>query len=79
MGAQVLVESNEFNTVKLAIVTDLDSDEEGFAVSRNNIFTSSDTRITQTGSLTPPYSYTIDAANTVKAIIASSAGTGVVS
>lgn len=58
MGAQVLVENNNFNSVQLAIVTDLDSDDEGYAVQRNNVFTDSTTRITQTGSLTPPYSYT---------------------
>jgi pectate lyase len=57
MGAQVLVEQSSFSGVALAIVTDLDSDTDGYAVQRNNIFTSSPTEITQTGSLTPPYSY----------------------
>jgi pectate lyase len=58
MGAQLLVEQNYFDTVTLAITTNLDSDEEGYAVSRNNVFVDSTTDITQTGSLTPPYSYT---------------------
>ena len=58
MGAQVLVEETSFTDTHRAIVTNLDSKEEGFAVSRNNIFTNSDTDITQEGSLTPPYEYT---------------------
>lgn len=58
MGAQVLVEQCYFSSTKLAITTNLDSDEEGYAVSRNNVFVDSTTDITQVGSLTPPYSYT---------------------
>lgn len=57
MGAQVLVEQCYFSNTKLAITTNLDSDEEGYAVSKNNIFVGSTTDITQTGSLSPPYSY----------------------
>ena len=57
MGAHVLVESNIFTNVLLPIVTDLDSDEEGYAVERNNIFSNATARITQTGSLTVPYTY----------------------
>jgi pectate lyase len=59
MGAQVRVEQCYFSNTKLAITTNLDSDEQGYAVSLNNIFAgTSTTDITQTGSLTPPYSYT---------------------
>lgn len=59
MGAQVLVEQNNFSNVPLAIVTNRDSDEDGFAVEKNNIFSgTSTTSITQVGSLTIPYSYT---------------------
>lgn len=58
MGAQVLVENCYFSNTKLAIVTDLDSDEDGYAVEKNNVYVNSSTEITQTGSLTPPYSYT---------------------
>lgn len=47
MGANVLVENNSFTGVDKAIVTNLDSDEEGFANERNNIFTSSTTQITK--------------------------------
>lgn len=58
MGAQVLVEQTSFVNTKLSIVTDLDSREPGNAIQRNNLFNNSPTRITQTGSFTPPYSYT---------------------
>jgi pectate lyase len=57
MGAQVLVEETSFTDTRRAIVTNLDSQRNGFAVSRNNIFTNSDTSITQAGSLTVPYEY----------------------
>lgn len=39
-------------------ITDLDSDEDGYAIDRNNVFVNSTEEITQVGSLTPPYSYT---------------------
>lgn len=60
MGAQVLVEHSAFANTKLAIVTDLDSDLNGFAVSRDNVFSgTTTTRITNPGSLNSvPYSYT---------------------
>lgn len=47
MGAQVLVENSSFTDVERAIVTNLDSDEEGFANERNNLLTNSTTQITQ--------------------------------
>ena len=78
MGAQVLVENNSFTGVDNAIVTNLDSDEEGFANERNNIFTSSTTQITKKGTWTPSYKYTADAAASVCGIVAKSAGVGVV-
>ncbi|KUI69373.1 putative pectate lyase A [Cytospora mali] len=58
MGAQVLAEENYFLNTKLAIVTDIDSDEDGYAIDRNNVFVNSTEEISQVGSLTPPYSYT---------------------
>ena len=58
MGAQVLVEQCYFSNTRRAIVTNLDSDAPGAAVQRNNVFVNSDIGITQTGSLSPPYSYT---------------------
>ncbi|KAJ4393067.1 hypothetical protein N0V93_002274 [Gnomoniopsis smithogilvyi] len=79
MGAQVLVEQNYFLNTKLAIVTDLDSDTAGYAVDRNNVFVNSTEEITQVGSLTPPYSYTLDPASCVCALVKSQAGTGIVS
>src|SRR5262245_56872915 len=39
MGAQVLMEESSFTNTKRAIITNLDSDEDGFAVNKNNIFT----------------------------------------
>ncbi|EPS37974.1 hypothetical protein H072_8302 [Dactylellina haptotyla CBS 200.50] len=79
MGAQVLVENCSFNNVPLAIVTDLDSDTAGYAVQRNNIFLgTSTTRITQTGNLSPPYSYTMTSASSVCNCVSGSAGVGVV-
>lgn len=58
MGANVLVEQSSFTNVRRAIVTNLDSDQDGYATSRNNIFANSDTQITRTSSFSPPYSYT---------------------
>ncbi|KXJ89327.1 pectate lyase B [Microdochium bolleyi] len=80
MGAQVLVEHSSFADTKLAIVTDLDSDQNGFAVSRDNVLSgSTTTRITNPGSLTSvPYSYTADAASCVCKMVKSFAGTGIV-
>ncbi|PVH94837.1 polysaccharide lyase family 1 protein [Periconia macrospinosa] len=79
MGAQVLVEATEFKGTKRAIVTDLDSKEDGFAVERDNIFDdASKPEITQKGSLEVEYKYTVDAAAGVCAIVEKSAGVGVV-
>ncbi|KAF3353708.1 putative mannosyltransferase [Verticillium dahliae VDG1] len=78
MGAQVLVENTVFINTNQAIVTNLDSDEPGFAVQRNNLFTNSPIDITQTGSYSPPYSYTLDPASCVCALVKARAGTGVV-
>ncbi|KAI8623775.1 polysaccharide lyase family 1 protein [Xylariaceae sp. FL1651] len=78
MGAQVLVEQSYFSSTKLAIVTDLDSDEDGYAVSKDNIFVDSTTEITQTGSLTPPYSYTLDPASCICNMVKSYAGLGII-
>ncbi|KAF1974762.1 pectin lyase-like protein [Bimuria novae-zelandiae CBS 107.79] len=78
MGAQVLVEESSFTNTKSAIITNLDSDEEGFAVERNNIFTNSDINITKPGNLKVPYSYTTDPASGACAIVNKSAGVGVV-
>lgn len=78
MGAQVLVEENSFTNVAKSVVTNLDSDEEGFATERNNIFNNSPTQITKTGSFVPSYKYTTDPAANVCSIVAKSAGVGVV-
>lgn len=78
MGAQVLVEENAFTNVAKSIVTNLDSDEEGFATAKNNIFNNSPTQITKQGSFVPTYKYTTDPAANVCSIVAKSAGVGVV-
>jgi pectate lyase len=78
MGAQVLVESSSFTNTAKAIVTNLDSDEPGFATEKNNSFSNSPTQITQKGSFTPSYQYTVDPASSVCSIVAQSAGVGVV-
>ncbi|KAL7414620.1 pectin lyase-like protein [Mrakia frigida] len=72
-GAQGLVEANLFESVTNPIQTAL---YKGFVVSRNNIFTNSDAPdLSGVGSLTTvPYTYTIDAASTVAAIVTASAG-----
>lgn len=58
MGAKVLVESNHFKNTRRAIITNLSSDEDGYAVERNNIFDNSDIEITQSSSPSLGYSYT---------------------
>jgi pectate lyase len=78
MGAQVFVEQNSFTNVAKAIVTNLDSKEEGFASESGNIFTNSPTQITKAGSFKPAYTYTVDSAASVCAIVEKGAGVGVV-
>ncbi|KAI1273090.1 polysaccharide lyase family 1 protein [Xylaria sp. FL0933] len=78
MGAQMLIEQNYFSDTKLAIVTDLDSDTDGYAIDRNNVFVDSSTEITQVGSLTPPYSYTTNPASCICSMVKSYAGLGVI-
>ncbi|KAL2761070.1 polysaccharide lyase family 1 protein [Sodiomyces alcalophilus JCM 7366] len=77
-NAQVLVESSYFENTRRAIVTDLDANDPGYAVERDNIFVNSDVEITQEGSLDVPYSYTVDPADCVCAAIEANGGTGVV-
>lgn len=78
MGAQVLVESSSFTNTAKAIITNLDSKEPGFATEKNNSFSNSPIQITQKGSFTPSYQYTVDPASAVCGIVAKSAGVGVV-
>jgi len=77
MGANVLVENSVFEDVKLALVTDLDSDLEGSIKESGNLLTGSSTkRITKVSTLKVPYSYSLETASTVKASVASGAGVG---
>ncbi|KAH7015599.1 pectin lyase fold/virulence factor [Ilyonectria destructans] len=78
MGAQVLVEQTSFSAVKNAIITNLDSDEDGFAFERNNLYTDSEITITQEQEFTPPYDYTTDPASCICDLVKSKAGTGVI-
>ena len=79
MGAQILAESNQFDNVPRALVTNLDSPEDGFLCDKNNVLTgTSTTSITQTCNLSIPYSYTVDAASTVASTVAQYAGVGVI-
>ncbi|KAF7548897.1 hypothetical protein G7Z17_g6768 [Cylindrodendrum hubeiense] len=78
MSAQVLVEQTSFSAVKNAIITNLDSDEEGFAFERNNLYTDSEINITQEKEFTPPYDYTTDPASCICELVKSKAGTGVI-
>jgi len=75
MGAQVLVEGNVFDKVVKALMTDLDSNEPGFAVERNNIWRDAAPEITQEGTFTsPPYQYNIDSAANIESIVKAQAG-----
>lgn len=77
MGAQVLSENNIFNNVKLAMVTDLDSDQPGNICSVGNVLSGTSTeRITAKCNLTPPYTYTADPTDGLAAALAASAGVG---
>ncbi|KAH7165440.1 pectin lyase fold/virulence factor [Dactylonectria macrodidyma] len=78
MSAHVLVEQTSFSAVKNAIITNLDSDEDGFAFERNNLYTDSEITITQEEEFTPPYDYTTDPASCICELVKSKAGTGVV-
>ncbi|KAH3963519.1 hypothetical protein HBI64_184220 [Parastagonospora nodorum] len=78
MGAQVFVESNSFTNVAKAVVTNLDSDQEGFATEEKNLFTGCETQITKKGTWKPSYQYTADEAAGVCGIVEKSAGVGVV-
>ncbi|KAJ6259385.1 hypothetical protein Dda_6286 [Drechslerella dactyloides] len=79
MGAQVLVENSYFNNVPRAVVTNLDSDIDGFLTERNNIFVGTSTvQITQTSNFSPPYSYTMTSASNVCSCVNGSAGVGIV-
>jgi pectate lyase len=77
MGAQMLVENNVFRSTKVAVTTNRDSDEDGYANLRGNDLGGAATEISQVGTFTsPPYSYTAEPASSVVASVTSGAGTG---
>ncbi|KAF2829544.1 pectin lyase-like protein [Ophiobolus disseminans] len=78
MGAQVFVEANSFTNVANAIITNLDSKEEGSANESGNLLVNSTTQITKKSTYKPSYAYTVDPAASACSITSKSAGVGVV-
>ncbi|KAH8813906.1 pectin lyase fold/virulence factor [Flagelloscypha sp. PMI_526] len=76
MSAQVLAQNNVFTNVNLALVTDLDSDDDGYLTSSGNVLTNSTTEITRTASWTPSYSYTLDSTSSLDTLLNTYAGAG---
>lgn len=78
MGAQVLVEGNQFTNVTTPIKTTTLSVTDGYALERGNIYTAcGPLNITQVGTFTnPPYAYSLDPASSVATIVSANAGTG---
>ncbi|CAE6395377.1 unnamed protein product [Rhizoctonia solani] len=76
LGAQVLVESNVFDSVNSPVATKLHG---GYAVQRDNILinTTMNTDLVAGTLTTAPYTYSLDAADTVVATVVKSAGAGV--
>ncbi|MFF4793154.1 polysaccharide lyase family 1 protein [Streptomyces sp. NPDC001276] len=77
MGAQMLVENNVFRGTSVAVTTNRDSKQDGYANLRGNDLGGAATEVSQTGSFTnPPYSYTAEAASGVASSVTAGAGTG---
>ncbi|MFJ5898977.1 polysaccharide lyase family 1 protein [Streptomyces sp. NPDC093064] len=77
MGAQMLVENNVFRSTSVAVTTNRDSKQDGYANLRGNDLGGAATEVSQTGSFTsPPYSYTAEAASGVTSSVTAGAGTG---
>ncbi|MFI9601311.1 polysaccharide lyase family 1 protein [Streptomyces sp. NPDC052043] len=77
MGAQMLVENNVFRSTSVAVTTNRDSKQDGYANLRGNDLGGAATEVSQTGTFTsPPYSYTAEAASGVASSVTAGAGTG---
>lgn len=78
MGAQVLVESNVFQSVLVPITTSYEDPLEGFVIERENTFStdSGANQITQTGTWAPTYPYNADSAGNVEFLVSACAGVG---
>ncbi|MFF4586168.1 polysaccharide lyase family 1 protein [Streptomyces sp. NPDC001388] len=77
MGAQMLVENNVFRSTAVAVTTNRDSDEDGYANLTGNDLGGAATEVSQVGTFTkPPYSYTAEPASSVVASVTSGAGAG---
>ncbi|MER6633851.1 polysaccharide lyase family 1 protein [Streptomyces sp. NPDC000987] len=77
MGAQMLVENNVFRSTQVAVTTNRDSDQDGYANLRGNDLGGAATEISQVGTFTsPPYGYTAEPASNVVASVTAGAGAG---
>ncbi|MFH9979368.1 polysaccharide lyase family 1 protein [Streptomyces sp. NPDC017179] len=77
MGAQMLVENNVFRSTSVAVTTNRDSKQDGYANLRGNDLGGATTEVSQTGTFaSPPYSYSAEAASTVASSVTAGAGTG---
>ncbi|MFF9125629.1 polysaccharide lyase family 1 protein [Streptomyces sp. NPDC014889] len=77
MGAQMLVENNVFRSTSVAVTTNRDSKQDGYANLRGNDLGGAATEVSQAGTFTsPPYSYTAEAASGVASSVTAGAGTG---
>jgi pectate lyase len=76
-GATVLVERSVFENVALPITTTYVDPDPGLAADVDNVYVASGAnQITMTAAWTPPYSYTVDSAASVPALLAACGGVG---
>jgi pectate lyase len=77
MGAQMFVQNNVFRGTQVAVTTNRDSDEDGYANLSGNDLGGAATEISQVGTFTsPPYGYTAEPASSVVASVTAGAGAG---
>jgi len=77
MGAQMFVQNNVFRDTQVAVTTNRDSDEDGYANLSGNDLGGAATEISRVGTFTsPPYSYSAEPASSVVASVTGGAGAG---
>ncbi|WP_030931143.1 pectate lyase family protein [Streptomyces sp. NRRL S-646] len=77
MGAQMFVQNNVFRDTQVAVTTNRDSDEDGYANLSGNDLGGAATEISRVGAFTsPPYSYSAEPASSVVASVTGGAGAG---
>ncbi|RPF31365.1 polysaccharide lyase family 1 protein [Streptomyces sp. TLI_185] len=77
MGAQMFVQNNVFRDTQVAVTTNRDSDEDGYANLSGNDLGAAATEISRVGTFTsPPYSYSAEPASSVVASVTGGAGAG---